>query len=187
MKKVIFSLLVIIIIILLGYFTYQNNTTNDDSLKNIALTENDKNPRHLDPSNATFIFDDGPITLLNGKNEKAVSPNSALMEEIILLDKLAYGDINSDNKEDTALFLARYGAGSGTFIYLAALASGPVAYKGSKVIFIGDRISPQSIVINDNVITVKYLSRGFDEPFTAEPTIQVSKNYIFSNGELQEN
>jgi len=142
--------------------------------------------QHPDPSNATFNFEDGPITLSAGKSEKAVVPGSTMIEETIILDKFAYGDINSDDKEDVALFLARYGAGSGTFIYLAGFVSGPVTYRGSNVIFIGDRISPQSVSINGNTIIVEYLGRAFDEPFTAEPTILTTKQFTYKSGEFQE-
>ena len=138
------------------------------------------------PSNATFIFDDGPITLSQGRNERAITPSSALLEETTLMDKLAYGDINLDGKEDAALFLARYGGGSGTFIYVAAFVSGPVTYRGSEAIFIGDRIAPQSISINKEVVIVEYLDRGPDEALASEPTIQVTKQFVYRDGEFQE-
>lgn len=133
-----------------------------------------------DPSSATFTFDDGPITLSMGRNEGASG------EETILLNKFAYGDINADDKEDTALLLARYGGGSGTFIYLAAFVSGPVTYRGSKVIFIGDRIAPQSISIKQGIVTVEYLDRRPDEALATEPTVPVSKQFVYRNGEFQD-
>ena len=133
-----------------------------------------------DPSSATFTFDDGSITLSMGRNE------SASGEETILLNKFAYGDINADDKEDTALLLARYGDGSGTFIYLGTYVSGPVTYRGSKVIFIGDRIAPQSISIKQGIVTVEYLDRRPDEALATEPTVPVSKQFVYRNGEFQE-
>src|SRR3990167_4965926 len=117
-----------------------------------------KNER-LISSSATFIFDNEKITLSAGKNERLIVPGSVLVEEIVLMDKFAYGDLNADGKEDTVLLLARYGAGSGIFVYLAAFASGPVTYKGSKAIFIGDRIAPQSLFIKGSAVTVEYLDR----------------------------
>ena len=101
------------------------------------------------------------------------------------MDKFAYGDINADNKNDIVLFLARYGGGSGIFIYLAAFVSGPVTYKGSNTVFIGDRVSPQSISVKNDVVTVKYLDRKEGEAFAAEPTVLISKQFIFNNGEFQ--
>ena len=108
------------------------------------------------------------------------------MEETVLLDQFAYGDINADGKEDAVFFLARYGGGSGTFIYLAAFVSGPVTYRGSEATFIGDRVSPQSISINNTTVTVKYLDRAADEPLAAEPTIQASKQFSYRVGGFEE-
>ncbi len=106
--------------------------------------------------------------------------------EIILLEERAYGDINSDGKVDTVTFLAESGGGSGVFIYAAAYVSGPVNYKGSNVVFLGDRIAPKNISIKNGVITVSYLDRRDGEPFAAEPTMPVSKQFVYTNGELVE-
>ncbi|MBI1974712.1 MAG: hypothetical protein HYS51_02635 [Candidatus Zambryskibacteria bacterium] len=127
------------------------------------------------PSNATFAFEDGLITLSGGKSE-----------EVTLLDKLAYGDINTDYKTDAAMFLSQSSGGTGIFIYLATFVSGPLNYKGSNAVFLGDRISLQNISIKNGVITVEYLDRKPDEGFAAEPTIPVSKQFVFRNGILEE-
>ena len=102
------------------------------------------------------------------------------------MDKFAYGDLNADGKEDTVLLLTRYGAGSGIFIYLAAFTSGPVTYKGSKAIFIGDRIAPKSLSIKGDTVTVEYLDRKPDEAFATEPTVSASKQFTYKNGEFVE-
>ena len=160
----------------------------DDSSTNKTgtLSKSEGGVFHPDPSNATFIFDEEAITLSAGRNEKKVLPGNTLVEETILLDKFAYGDINADGKEDTVLFLARYGAGSGTFIYLAAFVSGPVTYRGTEATFIGDRIAPQSVSINGGGVTVEYLDRGADEALAAEPTVATSKRFVYRAGEFQE-
>src|SRR3989344_5525825 len=125
-----------------------------------------------DPSSGTFLFDDGTITLSQGQARKE-------FEEITILEKVSYGDINSDNETDTALLLTRSGGGSGTFIYVAAYISGPVGHKGSNTVFLGDRIAPQNIAINNaGVITVSYLDRDPEESFSTEPTISISRQFL---------
>jgi len=181
MKKVI----IIVIILAVGGLFYYYATRDKSPVKVGTPTANENGNFRPDPSNATFTFEDESITLSAGRKEMAVA-GSVLTEEIVLMDEFAYGDINLDTKEDTVLFLARYGAGSGTFIYVAAFVSGPVNYKGSDALYIGDRISPQSISIDKGVITVKYLDRESDEPMAAEPTVPVSKQFVYRNGELQE-
>lgn len=182
MKKIIIIIIILAAAIL---FYAMRNTFPIDKTGSSAMSEN--SVFRADPTNATFIFDDGPITLSAGRDERTVVSGSALTEEIVLLDKFAYGDVNRDSKEDTVLLLARYGAGSGVFIYAAAFISGPVTYRGSEAIFIGDRIAPQSISINQRgIVTVKYLDRALDESFAAEPTVPASKQLVYKNGEFVE-
>jgi len=181
MRKVV---VVIVIIVAVALFYTMRNDPAADGGSTPEVSENDV--FRPDPSNATFTIDDEGITLSAGRNERNLASGSALVEETVLLDQFAYGDINTDGKEDAVLFLARYGGGSGTFIYLAAFVSGPVTYRGSEATFIGDRVFPQSISINDSTITVKYLDRAEDEPLAAEPTIQVSKQFSYRAGEFEE-
>lgn len=181
MKKI---LLLIVILLLLGggYYWWQSSSNPSASLPQ-ANTGGDTEP---DPSNATFIIEDESITLSQGRHESAPLPGSAILEETILMDKFAYGDLNADGREDTALLLARYGGGSGTFIYVAAFVSGPVNYKGTDAIFLGDRVAVKSISINQGVVTVNYLDRKPHEPFAAEPTVSESKQFIYRSGVFQE-
>lgn len=128
-----------------------------------------------DPSNATFTFDGEAVTLSNGKSSGTVD-NARVLEE------QASGDLNKDGKEDSVLLMARSGGGSGVFIYIAAYVSGPVSYKGTDALFVGDRVSPLSVSIESGVVTLRYLDRKLEEPFSAEPTIQVTKQYVYQNG-----
>lgn len=145
-----------------------------------------------DPSNATFQFEDGPIKLTKGTAESTLTDSSAA-QETSLTDTIAYGDINNDGKNDAAFLLVQSGVGSGVFLYAAAYVSGVVQYKGSNAIFIGDRVTPKSISIatlqsieSPGTITITYLDRKPEEPFSAEPTITTVKHFIFKNGELVE-
>ena len=181
MRKTI--IIVIILAVAVTLYALWDSFSADKT--GVSITDDD-GTFHQDPSNATFTIDDELVTLSAGRNERAITPESSLTEETILLDKFAYGDINADGKEDTLLLLARYGGGSGTFIYLAAFVSGPVTYRGSNAVFIGDRIAPQSISLNGAIVTVEYLDRGPDDAFAVEPTILTTKQFIYRNGELAE-
>lgn len=182
MKKIITILGIVVVIAVVLYFVLPKETPEETVVSNTEQGETFK----PDPSNATFSFDEDSVTLSSGKNETPVAPGSAIVEETILMDKFAYGDLNADGREDTALLLAQYGGGSGTFIYVAVYVSGPVNYKGSEAIFLGDRIAPQNISINNGVVTVVYLDRKADEPLVAEPTVKVTKKFSLMNGKLVE-
>ncbi len=138
------------------------------------------------PANATFTFDDGPITLENGRAEIDIIEGSALKEEITLTGQVAYGDIDVDGKSDAAVIIVRSGGGSGSFVYVAALVSGAVNYTGTNAILLGDRIMPEEISVSNGIITVEYLDRGEDEPLAAEPTIARAKRFAYRSGELEE-
>lgn len=183
MKK-FFIFIIVVAVLVGGYLVVRNiSTDNDDvNIQNVNETGTSK----PNPSSATFTLDGESVTLVNGKNATSVSPGNAVMEETILLDKFAYGDLNTDGKEDTALLLARYGAGSGTFIYMAAYLSGPVNYHGSEAVFIGDRVTPQSISIKSGVVIVDYLDRKDSQSFADEPTVPTTKQFVYKAGEFQE-
>jgi hypothetical protein len=139
------------------------------------------------PANATFDFDGESITLSGGKKIREIGPEGSLTEEIALTDAIAYGDINKDGKDDAVALVTRLGGGSGLFIYVVGYVSGPTAYRGTNAVFLGDRLTPQTITINtEGVITVEYLDRDSNEPFAAEPTIQTTKKFVFRNGNLEE-
>ena len=132
-----------------------------------------------DASNATFIIEGDSVTLRDGANL-----DNDLETKILPLK--ASGDLNSDGKLDTAALLAQTAGGTGTFIYVGAYVSGPVSYKGTNAVFIGDRISPQSVSMSSSLITVKYLDRKEGESFADEPTVLVSKTFVYREGKLEE-
>src|SRR5690348_2660267 len=125
MKK---TLAIIVLIILLGggwYWYSQHNQETTPPVKVAPTTT------HPDPSGATFLFDDGPITLTKGSATTNVTPNGEITQDTTLTDNIAYGDLNGDGKTDAAVLLVQSGSGSGVFLYVAAYLSGNVAYKGS--------------------------------------------------------
>ena len=181
MKKLL--LIILIAIVAIVYFGLKNNNPNSNTPN---IQENVSSSFHPDPSGATFVFDNGAITLSQGKYSGAIAPNSVIREETSLTNIRGYGDINNDGKNDTVVVLVQSGGASGVFIYLAGYVSGPITYKGTNAIFIGDRITPQSISINKGIITLNYLDRKLEEPFAAEPTIPTTKIFEYNSGVLIE-
>lgn len=169
--------LLIIIILLAGLFFFFRNDEGDT-----GPLPAQSDTTAIDASNTTFSFDDGPVTLSNGNGVKTADEDAGFSETVELLDERATGDLNADGKNDAVVLLARSGGGSGVFIYAAAYVSGPVNYKGTNAIFLGDRISPESVSIDNGIATVRYLDRSPDEAFAAEPTIETSEQFEYKDG-----
>jgi hypothetical protein len=178
------SLITIIILLAIagaGYWWYQSNNESETDVEIMPTTS------RPDPSDATFIFEDGEVTLEDGKATTNLVPDSLFGTETIIVGDPVYGDINGDKKNDAVVLLTQSGSGSGMFVYIAAYVSGNVEYKGSNAVFVGDRISPQTVTVgNTGVITLTYLDRKLDEPMAAAPTVSTTKTYVFRNGELEE-
>lgn len=176
MKKII---ILVLAVLALGGLYFFNNQSSE--VPNFNSTGSVDKP---DPSNATFTIDEEKVALSSGRLEREIE--GGIEEEIVLGELFAYGDINSDTKADTAAVLIQSGASSGIFVYVVGYVSGAVKYNGTNAVFLGDRVIPQTLDIRNQTITVTYLDRRSDEPFAAEPTLSVTKNFVYRNGELQE-
>lgn len=182
MKK---PFVLLIIILAAGLLWYLVHKTTNTPIPTTSTSTGQTNTAivHPDPKNGTFQFEDAAITLKNGTNQTPV-PNSAMVEQTELADTIGYGDLNNDSKEDAGVVLIQSGGGTGIFFYVAGFISSPTGYKGTSALFLGDRISPKSIVIKNGVMTVTYLDRKETDPFSTEPTIQTIKTFKISSGDL---
>jgi hypothetical protein len=180
MKKLA-PIIAIIAAVLIIWFIF-NTVSEPDTNTTAPANQAQVRPN---PSNGAFIIDDASVSLKNGLNTQEIE-GSSLEIETTLTDDVAYGDINADGKDDAAVILVQAGGGSGVFVYAAAYVSGPVNYKGSNAVFLGDRVDPQSVSINNAMITVTYLDRKDDEPLAAEPTVKKTMRLIWNGSELVE-
>lgn len=179
MKKLLLATLIIAIAVG-GYFYFKPHT----GTPKVEIEASQSRP---DISNATFNIEGEDVTLKNGSFVAPPStPDSVVSQDTELTKFISYGDINGDGKNDTVAILTQTGGGSGYFFYLVAYVSGNVQYKGTQGVFIGDRVSPKSISIDNGIIKVTYLDRKPSEPYAADPTILTEKLYTYKNGGLQE-
>lgn len=181
MKK----LLIVVAVIVVGggiyYFMHARSSSTTTPPITIAT-----DTTHPDPSNATFQFEDGPVTLKNGSATTNLTPSGEITEETDLTNTIAYGDLNSDGKNDAAFLLVQTTSGTGVFFNVAAYVSGLVNYNGSNAIFLGDRIVPKTISISKGIITVTYLDRTSSEAMTDDPTVLSTKTFTYTGGQLVE-
>ena len=140
----------------------------------------------FDPTNATYIIDGNPVTLVNGSAEVSAAPGSASTVKTMIFGRPMIGDLNKDGVQDAALLLVQDPGGSGTFYYIAAaLNEGNVA-KGTNAILLGDRIAPQTLELRNGQVIVNYAIRKPGEPMSTQPSQGVSKYFNVENGVLVE-
>ncbi len=113
--------------------------------------------------------------LSNGVSITEALPGSSTETVTQIFDNEAFGDLNWDGREDVAFLLTQDRGGSGTYFYIVAALKTDTGYTGIKAFFLGDRITPQSTMIENNVLIVSYLDRKPDDPFTTAPSIEVTK------------
>lgn len=139
--------------------------------------------------NGTYLIDGQPITLVDGRSESELLPGSASRQVTRYLGKPVNLDLNSDGRLDSAFLLVQETGGSGTFYFVAAALQTEQGLVGTNAVFLGDRIAPQSTVIDPNnpsQLIVNYTDRRPDEPMSAVPTQLVAKTFGLENGVLVE-
>ncbi len=139
-----------------------------------------------DPRNATYTVEGRRITLRDGRYEEEAAPGSAAKAVTAVFGEPAVGDLEGDGDEDAVLLLVHDPGGSGTFYYIAASINEGSRYRGSDAVFLGDRISPGKIRIQNGVVVVEYADRRPDEPMSAPPSVGRSKVLTLQDSRLAE-
>jgi hypothetical protein len=139
--------------------------------------------------NAEYPIDlasSGLAQLTNGLFEEQAAPGSATMTKIQLSELVSPGDLNADGLEDAAVILVADPGGSGSFSYLAAVVNEGGTAQPLAAILLGDRIVVESIQIESGQVIVRILTRGADEPMSAEPTIELERTFRVDGDRLVE-
>src|SRR6185437_1787599 len=145
-----------------------------------------KQPVAFDPLNATYAIDGQPVVLVNGKASVPAAPGAASMVTTSAFGEPVMGDLNGDGTQDAALMLVQDSGGSGTFYYAAAALHVTTGTQGTNAVFLGDRIAPQNIEIQNGEIIANYADRKPGEPMTDQPSVGVSKYLMLQGNTLVE-
>ena len=168
--KTVIATILIACAILLSACSPQANTTLAQSLPNLAY-----------PLEAASS---GIAQLTDGVFEEPAAPGSAAVTRIQLGTAQVFGDINADGAEDAALTLVVDSGGSGTFTYLAAVLDQNGTYQALPAVFLGDRITVQSLNIQPGQVVVDLLTRAAGEPMSADPTVEQHLTFKLSGDQL---
>lgn len=136
--------------------------------------------------NIMYLIEKTPITLINGNAEMDSAPGSASKIITRYFGMDTFGDLNGDGKDDVAFLLTQQAGGSGTFFYVAVALQNAGEFQGTDTVFLGDRIEPQKLVVNHEILSVTYLDRKTEEPFSAKPSVEKIMNFRMEGGNLVE-
>ncbi len=143
--------------------------------------------------NATYqgIYEE-PVTLTDGTYEgKPFVEGGASQPTVTLIpEPVGYGDLNGDGQAEAAVLLAENSGGSGTFVYLAAVAAQDgtpqnMATQNVATTLLGDRVQVKSLTIEDGQIVVKEVTHGPDDPMCC-PSQEVVKTFELQGDQLVE-
>lgn len=139
------------------------------------------NSTNFDARNATFKVENTPVTLVDGVAEVALASIPGAKITTRYFGHELKHDLDNDGREDLVFLVTQTGGGSGTFFYVVAVLDTVNGHVGSDSYFLGDRIAPQSVnldegvtvreTLRDNVIVVNYAVRKPDEPMTVAPSV----------------
>jgi len=125
----------------------------------------------------------GRVKLTNGIYKERIVPNSASELIITLSDKVAYGDLNGDGKEDAAVILITDPGGSGTFRHLAIVTNQNGRPKHVASHLLGDRVKIKSLSVRTGEIAVEMITHGPNDPMCC-PALEVTQNYLLQDNKL---
>lgn len=183
---VIIAVLLLIIIALVIYVFVVDKKTKENRFINVDTSATSTKNINFDPLNFTYDIEGEKIVLVDGTSTVDILPGSAEKLETTVFEKPAVGDLNKDNKNDSAIMLVQDSGGTGLFYYLVAVINDVGVIKNTNSIFIGDRIEPMSVDIKDGKIELIYIDRNLNEPMTAEPTVKITKYYKVNGVEMTE-
>lgn len=186
-KKVFITILVLIIVGIIAIYISSLKKDSNNNFVGLNTSATSSKNINFDPFNFTYKIEDEIVTVKNGEASTPIVPGSAEnLETMIPKDFVAIGDLNRDNKNDSAIILAQSSGGSGLFYYLTSILNEAGVIKNSNSLFIGDRILIEKLSVINNTIEIEYLDREEKDSMADDPTVKVRRVYKISSGELVE-
>jgi len=127
----------------------------------------------------------GDFQLVNGRYYRTPqnpmdSPQTYLTQ---LEDRVAFGDLDADGREDAVAFLSTQNGGTGHFIEMAAVLSQPGRVYNTSTVDLGDRVGVESAQITGGVITLGMRVHGPNDPLCCASQAETWQ-FQLENGQL---
>jgi heat shock protein HslJ len=181
--KILKYVLILVVVGIGMFFVLNKNINKEPVAKEI---ENKTDVSTLNIANNTYYIINTPFTLKDGKAE-IVTPGSSFKNTLEIFDSKT-GDLDGDGDVDVAVLLVNSPGGLGKLFYAGLVMNNNGVAEPTGTMFLGDRISPQTIEIKDGRAVYNFVTRKFNEPATAEPSVgkSVWAHYDKVNNEIGE-
>lgn len=137
------------------------------------------------PLDAKYIVDGVAVTLKDGYSETGIIPGAVSKMITESFGEPVFGDLDGDGDDDALLFLTQTLGGSGTFFFAVVAINERGEFRGTEAVFLGDRISPQTLEIRNGVAIVNYADRKPEDSMVVRPSVGKSK-YLLLKGKILE-
>jgi heat shock protein HslJ len=158
---------------------------NDDGAAQVILLRSAATPTPAaSPLDASYEIEGQWVTLVNGYAETAAAPDSAATVITQYFGNDATGDVDGTGTTDEAFLLTQTRGGSGVFYYVVVALNTLQGYVGTNGVLLGDRVAPQTTVVQDGEIIVNYADRQPGDPLTTPPSVGITKVLHMESGRL---
>ncbi|MEK7588873.1 MAG: META domain-containing protein [Patescibacteria group bacterium] len=142
----------------------------------------------LDVNNMSYVVEDEIFHLKNGTAINEGAPGTLSKSTLSIFGEPAYGDFDTDGDTDAAIWLVNDSGGTGKFYYAVLDMNMGTSYKPTNAMFLGDRIAPQSLNVQEGRAVYNFAQRRENDPMTAEPTVgkTIWVHYDKNSGEIGE-
>lgn len=127
----------------------------------------------------------GYVKLSEGIYTEKYDIESESVLSIKVSEYFVIGDLDRDGINDAALIITSSPGGSGTFYDLHVLSNRYFYIFDTSHFFLGDRVQPQNLSLENSIIYLNILTHGEDDPMCC-PTEDVLKKFVTMEGTLYE-
>ena len=147
---------------------------------NITIKENTGLTKNILNNTNYHIGELGTIRLDNGKFTHRYGEGATQIHQVTM-EKIAFGDLNSDGLDDAAVVLAWQNGGSGIFKYLVAIQNSSGLPQQIDSIPLGDRVQVSAMSISDGEVALEELTFDSRDPMCC-PSRRMKQTYALRAG-----
>lgn len=166
-----------------GGETPADTTSSEDTEEAVTASSN---ATHLGDVTYRGIYDE-PVTLRNGEYEgEPFVAGGASRPTVTLVDDLMLGgDLDGDGEDEAVVFLSESSGGSGTNLYVAAVAKEGEILRNVATALVGNRVQIRTAEVSGGVVALDVVQAGPEDAMCC-PSQTARRSWKLENGALVE-